>query len=82
MALEKPTRGKPVKERDFIIGNLQQNSEIFRPTYLNPEEQIFASFSMLNGKKIKLGFFSSLFSASIFMPLYEQTDCTDVEIRV
>ena len=40
MALEKPTRGKPVREREILLlGNLQQNSEIFRPTYLNLEEK-------------------------------------------
>ena len=51
MALEKPTRGKPVREIEILLlGNLQQNSEIFRPTYLNLEEKISALFSMPNRK--------------------------------
>ena len=36
-------------ERVFLLsGNLQQNSEIFKPTYLNPEEKISASFFVPN----------------------------------
>ena len=43
MALEKPTRGKPVKEREILlVGNLQQSSEIFKPTYLNQQTVAFS----------------------------------------
>ena len=41
MALEKPTRGKPVREREFIIMLQDKNQTLIftvkNPTYLNPE---------------------------------------------
>ena len=43
LAQEKPTRGKPIRRERvlLLLGNLQQNLEIFRPTYLNPKEKNF-----------------------------------------
>ena len=57
MALEKPTRGKPVRESIFIFSrevyHLQQYTENIKPTYLNPEDQFLSRFAC-RAAKIKL----------------------------
>ena len=48
MALEKPTRGKPVRESIFIFSEvyyLQQYTEYIKPTYLNPEDKFLSRFA-------------------------------------
>ena len=75
MALEKPTRGKPVRESIFIflgeVYHLQQYTENINPTYLNPKDKFLSRFVCRVAKIKTLIFF--LFSASIFMPLYRKT---------
>ena len=49
--LEKTHKGKTSQRERFLASeNLQQNLEIFRPTYLNLEEKISASCSVPNRK--------------------------------
>ena len=92
MALEKYTKGKPVREREILLlGNLQQNSEIFRPTYLNSEEKISASFSAPNRKNQTYIFSFSFFYLDFHVVVRTvhakctecilQTNCTDLNIH-
>ena len=58
MALEKPTRGKPVREREYFsfsgeVYHLQQYTENIKPTYLNPEDKFLSRFAC-RATKIKL----------------------------
>ena len=57
MALEKPIKGKPVRESIFIFSgevyHLQQYTENIKPTYPNSEDKFLSQF-VCRAAKIKL----------------------------
>ena len=69
MALEKPTRGKPVRERDFIIGKFTAKLRNFQTNLSQPGRENFCLVFRAKQKKSNSDFFS-LFFASIFVPVY------------
>ena len=51
MALEKPTRGKPVRERDFIIEKFTAKLRNFQTNLSQPEREFIPRFPRQTRKK-------------------------------